>query len=130
VEDHEVAIHKPPGYAELPIEMVFSGGICGRLKWAVGNTYAIQPGRGKKAMGRIRIMAIRRERLQEISCGGYMYRSDIQQEGCPFINDPNQMGWDELEWFIELWDSINVKNGTRWQDNPEVWVLELEDVSV
>lgn len=78
---------------------------------------------------RIRITAIRKERLQEISCGGYVYRSDIQQEGCPFVNDPNQMGLDEVEWFIELWDSINAKNGDRWADNPEVWVLDFRCVS-
>ena len=38
-----------------------------KLKWAVGKTYAVQPGRGKKAVGRIRITKIRRERLGDIS---------------------------------------------------------------
>lgn len=98
-------------------------------KWQVGRTYAIQPGRGKKAVGRIRITKIRREELWEISCGGYLGRSDMQQEGCPFVNEPNRMGLDEVEWFGELWDSINTKKGDRWADNPEVWVLEFECVS-
>ena len=35
-----------------------------KLKWQVGRTYAVQPGRGKKAVGRIRIIKIRRERLK------------------------------------------------------------------
>ncbi|KKK51212.1 hypothetical protein LCGC14_3117180, partial [marine sediment metagenome] len=39
----------------------------GRLKWLAGNTYAIVPGRGKKSVGRIRITAIRRERLWDIT---------------------------------------------------------------
>jgi len=97
-----------------------------RMTWQVGNTYAIQPGRGKKAIGRTPpLVKVRRERLQDISCGGYMYRSDVQQEGCPFVNDPKQMGLDEIGWFIGLWDSIHTEKGTRWQDNPEVWVLEF-----
>ena len=112
----------PPGEKLLKWDYI-------RPKWQVGRTYAIQPGRGKKAVGRLLLTGIRKEHLQEISCGGYMYRSDIQQEGCPFVNDPGQMGLDEVEWFIELWDSINAKKGTRWDDNPEVWVLEFENIT-
>ena len=38
------------------------------LKWAVGRTYPVQPGRGKRAVGRIRIEEIRYcERAGEIS---------------------------------------------------------------
>jgi hypothetical protein len=39
-----------------------------RAKWAVGKTYAVQSGRGKKAIGRTPpIQSIRRERLGDIS---------------------------------------------------------------
>lgn len=33
----------------------------GRLLWAVGRTYAVQPGRGKKAVARIKITSIHEE---------------------------------------------------------------------
>jgi hypothetical protein len=41
----------------------------GRLLYEVGRTYAIQPGRGKHTLGRIRLRAIVREVAQEISEG-------------------------------------------------------------
>jgi hypothetical protein len=28
--------------------------------------------------------------------------------------------------FIELWDRINTHKGTRWTENPNVWVLTFE----
>ena len=40
-----------------------------RLLYEVGRTYAVQPGRGKHALGRIRLRAIRREPAQDISEG-------------------------------------------------------------
>jgi hypothetical protein len=46
--------------------------------------------------------------------------------------------WDYItsEWiptpaidsYRTLWDSINKRAGTRWQDNPDIWVLEFEVV--
>lgn len=38
-----------------------------RTHWRVGNTYAVQPGRGKKSVGRIRLTTIRLERFCDIS---------------------------------------------------------------
>ena len=83
------------------------------LKWQVGRDYAIQPGRGKKAIGRLRLLSIRREFLQDIS------EKDARAEGV------GEWGCDTIEMFQNLWDSIN-KSGARWEDNPEVWVLEFE----
>lgn len=37
------------------------------IKWQVGKTYAVQPGRGEKAAGRIQITNIRRQDVREIS---------------------------------------------------------------
>jgi len=91
----------------------------GYLKWAVndgdpryGYTYAVQPGRGKKAVGRIRITKIRQERLQEINS------EDMIAEG--FLN---------VFVFARIWDSL-YRKPYRWEDDPEVWVLEFELLSV
>jgi hypothetical protein len=93
-------------------------------KWEVGKDYAVCPGRGKKAVGRIRITGIRRERLKQIS------HNDAVAEGCK----PLQLANGELGTryvsavppFMILWDSIHTKPGTRWADNPDVWVLDFE----
>ena len=80
-----------------------------RLAWRENQTYAIQPGRGKKAIGRIGIIKIRKECLNAIT------HDDAQAEGVG----------RSLSAFADLWDSIHPK-GKRWEDNPEVWVLEFE----
>ena len=80
-----------------------------RLRWAVGRDYAVQPGRTEKSLGRIKILEIRREHLQEIS------EQDAIAEGV-----------DSVASYAALWDSINTKKGTRWADNPDVWVLTFE----
>lgn len=38
-----------------------------RLKWEVGRTYAISPGRGKKQVARFKLLRIRREDVRQIS---------------------------------------------------------------
>jgi len=95
-----------------------------RLKWRVGKTYAVQPGRGKKAVGRIRITEIRRERLQDIST------QDIFAEGIGIEWDgmfyPITTPDVAIEQFVRLWDGIHVKPNTRWHDDPDVWVLSFE----
>jgi hypothetical protein len=88
-----------------------------RLRWRVRKTYAIQPGRGKKAIGRFRLLSIRHERLQDIT------EDDTAAEGIsrrpgPYIFD-----------FARLWDSINTKPSTQWEDNPQVFVLTFELVT-
>jgi hypothetical protein len=87
-----------------------------RLKWEVGKYYAVVPKRGKPGIGRIRLTEIRRERLQDIT------EEDAKAEGCE---------WDYFtarEDYRLLWESINKRKGTRWEDNPEVWVLTFEVV--
>lgn len=83
-----------------------------RLLWRVGNTYAIQPGRGKKAIGRFRLLAIRQEPLQAITS------ADARAEGLAYVNSTRA--------FARLWNDINTKPGTQWQDNPTVFVLTFE----
>jgi len=90
----------------------------GRLLYKVGNTYSVQPGRGKKAVGRIRITGIRLERVQDIT------EEAALAEGC--LGVPHyQAARDE---FIVLWSMIHTKHGERWDDNPLVWVLTFEKV--
>lgn len=99
----------------------------GRMKWWVGQTYAVQPGRGQKAVGRIKLLAIRMERLQAIS------EADAQAEGCeleawpPGDDDgPTRFRLNYRGQYRKLWDSIYTAPGTRWADSPLVWVLEFE----
>jgi len=91
----------------------------GTLKWQVGRTYAIQPSRGKKAVGRFLLLSMRREKLQPIS------EADIEAEGViPY--DPIYAPTRSLyQAWIDLWRSIHTKKGTRWLDNPEVWALQF-----
>lgn len=90
----------------------------GRIKWQEGKTYAVQPGRGQKEVRRIRITAIRRERLQDIS------EYDAGEEGMPGPSFNHPFTFAAV--FADLWDSIHTKPGTRWEDSPDVWVLEFE----
>ena len=97
------------------------------VKWQVGRTYAVQPGRGKKAVGRFKLLTIREERVQDISAG------DVAAEGWPDAPDSEYIWTPDVfrikegfEWFQGLWDSINKKPGTHWVDNPPVWVLEFQ----
>lgn len=51
--------------------------------WRVGRSYAVQPGRGKHALGRILVTAVRREPLGRLSAGdvraeGYASRAEFE----------------------------------------------------
>ena len=94
----------------------------GRMRWIVGKTYAIQPGRGKKAIGRFLLVALREEQLQEIIQKGAVAEGwPKHSELFPTINTRDKA----LRWFKSLWDNIN-KKGARFADNPAVWVLTFD----
>lgn len=92
-----------------------------RLKWQVGKNYAIQSGRGKKSLGRIKLKKINMENLQHIS------DRDAKKEGVrKLYRCPQWITHEATLSFKQLWDGIHKKSGDRWEDNPEVWVLEFE----
>lgn len=53
----------------------------GRLKWAVGKTYAVQTGRNQKGVARIRILEMWREDVREITA------ESACEEGCHGLID-------------------------------------------
>lgn len=84
----------------------------GKRKWGLWFDYAVQPKRGARTYIheghplRIVITGIRLEHLHDIT------EDDAQAEGVP----------DRAE-YERLWRSINKTRGTRWDDNPLVYVL-------
>jgi hypothetical protein len=83
-----------------------------RLKWEVGRTYAVQPGRGKRAVARFLLKNLRQEVV-----------SHITEE------DAIAEGFDNREEFFAKWRELY--DGTEFdlKHNPNVWVLEFEVVS-
>ncbi len=77
-----------------------------RTVYQTGKSYAVQPNRGKKAVARILLTGLRREKVVEISS------RDAVAEG--FISR------DE---FLETWHKIHGSNADLQH---EVWVLEFE----
>jgi hypothetical protein len=118
----------------------------GAIKWQVGRTYAVVPKMSKPGVWwapasgewsapehyivndpcwrplRIRITALRREPLQDISA------ADAMTEGYPEVITRYTAATAPIEWYRELWDSINTRAPYRWDDNPAVWVIEFEMV--
>ena len=89
--------------------------------YEVGKTYSVQPGVAKKTVGNIRLTAIRRERLQDLS------EADALKE---FPVTSSEANVTDAQWalktFKETWNTMVSSSGARWEDNPEVWVLEFE----
>lgn len=96
-----------------------------QIKWQVGRIYAVCPGRGKSAIGRVKLLNIRPAELQSIS------EADCAAElGCLAKwpgPGPEPYKRNLRAAFADLWDSINPK-GKRWADNPDVWALTFEVV--
>ena len=66
----------------------------------------------------LEITDIRVERVQDIRI------DNILKEGAP--EKYNNLMTPNIDWFIELWDSINAKRGYGWEVNPFVWVIEFK----
>lgn len=68
----------------------------------------------------LEITGLRKENLLAIS------NKDIKAEGCPRIGN-DVVDWCDT-WFARLWNSCYTQEGQRWQDNPEVLVVEFRRV--
>lgn len=96
-----------PGDAAVPgadgsIEAVT---LNGRDKYRVGKTYAVQPGRGKPAVARIRLLSIERKVVAKAT------NEDAKAEG-----------YDSREAFFETWRSIHGADKL----SADVWMLTFE----
>lgn len=81
-----------------------------RTMYKVGRTYAVQPNRGKKAVARIEITAIRKEAIRLIS--------DL---------DAVEEGFQSRDKFLEAWYSIHGHNADL---DRIVWVIEFKLESI
>ena len=82
----------------------------------------------------LKVTDVRVERLQDITEDGAVaegiYKSNCRNCNAPFGCDacPDE-GYDELDAFVELWDSTIKKSDLDrygWDANPYVWVVEFE----
>jgi hypothetical protein len=122
----------------------------GRLKWCIGRDYAVSPGRGKHGLIcnprtgetapgdvgragfvplRIKIDHIKSQRLHDMTESDALAEG-IARSGYGFIAsvDGYEFGRkykSPIFAYANLWDSINKKPGTRWEDNPTVWVIHF-----
>jgi hypothetical protein len=72
----------------------------------------------------LRVTDVRVERVQGIGA------DDARAEGCPDVAvsgaESVSVNALALEWFADIWDSINAKRGFGWDVNPWVWVITFE----
>ena len=81
----------------------------GRLLYEVGRTYAVQPGRGKRSLGRIRLRGIRREER-----AGNIAQGDARAEGFATPDD-----------FRSVWANLYNRDGL---ERP-CYALQIEKVN-
>ena len=118
-EEHSAVVLKAPAWMLKTYTSISLVKRNGRTLWQVGKTYAVQPGRGKKAVGHVLLKSIREEHVQDKT------DKDAIAEGI--------LNWDKYNFemaprdaFGKFWDTIHTKRGDRFGDNPEVYTLEFE----
>lgn len=67
----------------------------------------------------LRVTDVRAERLRDITI------SDCIAEGIPKVHG---MRSEIINWYNELWDTLNAKRGYGWDTNPWVWVITFEKI--
>ncbi len=96
----------------------------GRLLWALDDRYAIQRGRGLRAIGTYRMSSIRCERLQSITPED-AYREGVRVPPWPPVVVSGQR---LVELFRDLWSGLWRGSGYDWDDNPIVYPIGIRDV--
>lgn len=92
-----------------------------RIRYCGGRDYAVQPGRSKHGLGKIRITDIRMEKLQKMSLMDAMAES-ILPEGTTRPDLPTEF----IRGFVQTWQRLYLGTPNEWTKNPEVIVLEFE----
>jgi hypothetical protein len=82
---------------------------CNHIRYELGKSYAVQPGRGMKSLGRIEIMGICWQPLQNIS-----KKSAIKE------------GFKSVKQFREVWDLMYSGTSYDWDHNPLVAILTFK----
>ncbi len=76
----------------------------------------------------LEITDIRVERVQDISWEDLLFEGYKHE----WYDNDNRRDFPTmtkmLEWFIPLWDSINVKRGYGWNENNWVWVIDFRRI--
>ncbi len=77
----------------------------GRDKYRVGKTYAVQPGRGKPAVARIRLLGIEGKNIADVTTA-----------------EAKAEGYSDRDEFLKVWREIHGEK----QMKADVWVLKFE----
>ena len=86
-------------------------------RYEVGKTYAIQPGRGERAIGRIRILDVRAERLSDID------NVDAANEGFASLDRFAESRTSMRDDFLTYWSELY---GDDYDEDALVWRIEFE----
>jgi hypothetical protein len=122
--DEILDVRIPNGSGYDIFEAVFRNG---RRMWMVGNDYAICPGRGKKAVGRLRITSLRLQTLGEITDEDALLEGMIHSQyfpsewayGCTNFKTPTRR-----EAYLALWASMY----GHADPSEKVWAIGFEIV--
>jgi hypothetical protein len=83
----------------------------------------------------LEITGVRVERVQEISEADAMaegvmeIHTDEMQQAARVAASEGRKSIGPVDYFRQLWDSINAKRGFGWESNPFVWVLEFKRIN-
>jgi hypothetical protein len=105
-----------------------------RILWEVGKTYAVQPGRGKAAVGRIKLLAIRHDPdRRDIGYIGAMKEgfdspAEFIETWCR-MHDPKvqlmYFNWDRVQETVHGYKHWTHKTGADWADLDDREFLQL-----
>lgn len=91
-----------------------------RVRYCVGRDYAVQPGRSKHGLGKIRVNDLRMEKLLKMSLADAMDEC-ILPEKTTRPDFPTEY----LRGFIIAWERLYGGTKYAWKHNPEVVVISF-----